>query len=246
MRIGVDPDAVGRQLLGQRLHERHAGGAGHRARLAGAARRLGRHGQVKRTDPLAGPQLRQRQAGQPHRGHQLELEVGLPRVVVDRLERTGRGAPGVVHDPVDAAPPRHDRVDEAPRGPRAGSRRPAGASTSPPPPPRLPPRRPQSLLVAAADGDRRPLLGQPSGQRQAQPVRASGDRARPCRPARDPCQLLLRSVACDVERSRPGTPSDLAACERRRTKRRRAQRGSALGVRVAPTVLASAASPSRR
>ena len=96
--------------------------------------RLGRHGQREQDGAAAGPQLREGQPGEPHGRHQLELEVGLPGAVVDRLDGAARGAPRVVDDPVDTPPARHGGLRRTPRGPRAARRRPAAPARRRPQP----------------------------------------------------------------------------------------------------------------
>ena len=54
----------------------------------------------------------QDQTSQPDGRQQLELDVRLPRVVVDRLDGAGRRPAGVVHDPIDPPPARHGGLDE--------------------------------------------------------------------------------------------------------------------------------------
>ena len=134
-----------------------------------ATGRLGREGQREQDGAVAGPQLRESQPGEPHGGHQLELEVGLPGAVVDRLDGAARGSPRVVDDAVDAAPAGHGRLDEGLEVSGPGDVGPLRQHVAA----RRPHRRlggAQPLLVAAAHADGR-TLGRQLRRRAPVPAR---------------------------------------------------------------------------
>ena len=172
---GVDPDAVGRQLLGERLHERHAGGA----RAPSSARcdapgALAERANVNRTAPWLARSCGRASRVSRTAAISLSWKSDSQVLVVDRLDGAARGPPRVVDDPVDASPAGHGRLDEGLEvaGPRhIGPLRQHVAA-------RRPHRRlggAQPLLVASAHADRRSLGRQLRGERQPQSVGAPGD-----------------------------------------------------------------------
>ena len=76
---------------------------------------------VKRIEPLVARSCGSSQAGEPYRRHQLQLQVGLPRCVVDGLDRPEERPRCARHR---RCAPRVTASTSA-RGPRGGSRQPA-------------------------------------------------------------------------------------------------------------------------
>ena len=219
---------VRRQLLRERLGEGEPGGAAHRGRQGARARGLGAG--VQDVDDPAASRLPHGRHAEPHaadRREELQLEVGLPGRVVDRVEPSGRRGAGVVDEDVDPPEPPerrgHEPLEVA--GARDVSRHVQDRRT-------LRPERPGRLRearrVAPADRDGRPLGGEPPCGGEPEPVAAAGDdrnlplqseihrrlpRARPCLRAGGIDHPLARPVKTRGQRrsgwsaTRPSTSS---------------------------------------
>ena len=191
-------------LVRERLGEvdpggaRDAGGQGPRRRRLAADDRG-----VDDRAAAAGPHDRDHRAAQAHRGHELEVDVGLPGDVVEILEALRRRGAGVVEKDVDPTERGCRLLDEAPaaRGLRhvgrdrqhlaAGLRAqlrgrgfemgPAGARRSPlghlPRESRAAAARPRPSLppVISATLPSRPRSSMPSSRTDTHPVMASPD-----------------------------------------------------------------------
>ena len=173
---GVHADPIRGVLVGERLREVDAGGAGQRGRQGpGGGRLAADHGDID--DLPAAPPLHVRdgEAAEADRPHHLEVEVGLPGGVVDGLERIGIGGPGIVEQDVDAAPAVGNRLDHGldVRGARDvgghGEHLASGGL------PDLLGGPLQVVFAPGADADLHALRGQPLGGRPPHTVTASGD-----------------------------------------------------------------------
>ena len=100
----IDQHVVRRAFHRHRLGQRHLRGAADRGRRAVGARRLG--ADIEHADdaaPFARLHLRHQDAAEADLREQLEVEIGLPLRVGDRLRRAAGRLAGIVDEDVDLA-----------------------------------------------------------------------------------------------------------------------------------------------
>ena len=186
-----------------------------------AAGGLGRQRQCEQHGALGGPEVGQRQPGQPHGCHQLERDVTLPGGVVDRLSR----APAEARPALCTTPSMRPQRDTAAS---ANATRSCGTDTS---------GALRQHVGAGRQQARRPPPGAPRRGRRWRPThprrRAGWRDARPSPSLPPVTSTTLPASSSSIGHSpfvsvdvTPARKRSASACERRRTKRRCAHCGS--------------------